>query len=271
LSNFPGGAYSLSGFGAGSYTVTPSKTTGQNNITSFDAGRIALHVAGQPNPQLNATQLIVADVSGNGTVTSFDAGEIANYVVSFAPAGMTGTWKFTPINRTYASIGAGASGQDFAALLMGEVSGNWNNTGARAAIGGGPTKATTINAPRLVTKVGDEIVVPVEVQGIANKGIISYEFDLRYDPSVIQPATNPVDLAGTVSRGLSIAVNAKEPGLLRVAVYGPVAISSSGVLLNLRFTAVGTAGSISPLTWERIMLNEGSPFLTTTDGQIDLF
>src|SRR5262249_53421216 len=60
---FPTGAYLLLGFGPGSYTVTPSKTGGVNGaISSFDAALIALHVAGPPNPQLNSTQLSVADV-----------------------------------------------------------------------------------------------------------------------------------------------------------------------------------------------------------------
>ena len=48
-------------------------------------------------------------------------------------------------------------------------------------------------------------------------------------------------------------------------------IDSDGVLLNLRFTAVGKAGSASPLTWERIMFNEGDPRVTVTDGQVELF
>ena len=65
-----------------------------------------------------------------------------------------------------------------------------------------------------------EISIPVNVQGVADKGIISYEFDLRYDPAMIQPLENPVDVAGTVSRGLSVVTNAVEPGLLRVVVYG---------------------------------------------------
>ena len=156
------------------------------------------------------------------------------------------------------------------AILVGEVSGNWNNTGSRPAIGGGSEKSTVIDAPLLVSPTGDEIVIPIGVKGIANKGIISYEFDLRYDPLVIQPQKNPVDLAGTVSRGLSVVLNAEKPGLLRVAVYGPMPITGNGVLMNLRFTSIGSSGSVSPLTWERIMLNEGSPQIVTTDGQVEL-
>ena len=262
------GQYSLSGFGVSSYTVTPSKTGSVNGaITSFDAARIAQHAAGVP-PLLTGNQLVVADVSGNGTVSSFDSGEVAKYVVGTPPFGSTGNWIFSPVSRTYPSITTNIPGQDYEALLMGEVSGNWSNIIPRPI--DGPERSIAVSAPQLVTPVDNEVIIPVAIQGAANKGIISYEFDLRYDPSVIQPAANSVDLAGTVSRGLSAAANGEEAGLLRVAVYGPKPIGGNGLLLNLRFTAIGAPGSVSPLTWERIMLNEGEPATTAADGQVEL-
>ncbi len=100
--------------------------------------------------------------------------------------------------------------------------------------------------------------------------VISYEFNLRYDPSVIQPFAKPVEVKGTVSRGLTAVANATEPGLLRVVVYGAMPIDEDGVLLNLRFTAVEKTGSVSPLTFERIVFNEGDLGIMVTDGQVEL-
>lgn len=129
FSSFPSGTYSLSGFGSGAYTLTPSKTGGVNGaISSFDAGKVALHVAG--TTVLTGNQLIVADVSGNGTISSFDAGQIARYAAGVPGSGSAGNWIFTPVNRSYASVTGNVTGEDFVALLMGEVSGNWMNTGA---------------------------------------------------------------------------------------------------------------------------------------------
>jgi hypothetical protein len=153
-------------------------------------------------------------------------------------------------------------------MLIGEVTGNWNPTALRQAEG--PERSVSVSLPNFETSAGKEIVVPVNVQDVANKDIISYEFDLRYDPAVIQPVENPVDLAGTVSRGLSVVTNAIDPGLLRVVVYGAMPIDENGVLLNFRFTAVGAAGSISPLTFERIMFNEGETPVVLTDGRLAL-
>ncbi len=280
-SNFPGGAYTLTGFGAGSYTITPAKTTGQNSITSFDAARIAQHAAGVV--LLTGNQLIVADVSNNGSISSFDAGFIGKYVVGAPPFGIAGNWVFSPASKTYPSVNSSLEGENYTGFLMGDVSGNWANNGARP---GGRVasrewrvesegsieteKPITVTVQDVATAADREIVVPVNVRGAADKGIISYEFDLRYDPALIQPMENSVDVAGTASRGLSVVTNAAEPGLLRVVVYGAMPIDSDGVLLNLRFTAVGKPGSVSPLTWDRFILNEGLP-MTATDAHVVLF
>jgi hypothetical protein len=128
-SDFPNGNYVLTGFGSGSYTVTPTKTGGVNGITSFDAARIAQHVAGVAI--LTGNQFLVADVSDNCQLSSFDAAQLARYVIGSAPFGSTGTWKFVPVNRSYASVTGNAAGEDFVALLMGDVTGNWTNSGAR--------------------------------------------------------------------------------------------------------------------------------------------
>ena len=136
----------------------------------------------------------------------------------------------------------------------------------------GPERGVSVKLPDdIASSEGKEIIVPVSVEGTANKGIISYEFDLRYDPAVIQPLVDSADLKGTVSRGLSAVVNATEPGLLRVVVYGAMPIDKDGVLLNLRFAAVGNSGSVSPLLFERIMFNEGGPRVNVADGRIELF
>ena len=170
-------------------------------------------------------------------------------------------------SRTYASVSGNLTGQDFVAILLGDVSGNWNPaTHPRPAPG--PERSTIVELPQMMISTGNEIVIPVNVQGVADKAVISYEFDLRYDPSVIKPQIEPVDVKGTVSRGLVVVTNAYEPGLLRVVVYGVYPIDADGILLNLRFAAVGQAGSVSPLAIERIMFNEGDGRTMVTDGQI---
>ena len=266
MSVFPNGNYSLSGFGAGSYTVTPSKTGGVNGISSFDSAKISQHVAGLII--LNSTQLFVADTSRNGTVSSFDAGQIARYAAGIQGSGATATWMFNPPNRSYAAVNTTLAGEDYSALLMGEVSGNWTDGTPRPA--NGPERSVALSAPRLAAEPGKEVIVPIEVQGATEKDIIAYEFDLLYDTQVIRPEANVVQLAGTASRGMSVVANPAEPGVLRVVVYGALPVDGNGVLLNLRFTAVGTPGTVSPLTWRRVVFNEGDPGAIVTDGRVEL-
>src|SRR5204863_1722513 len=58
--------------------------------------------------------------------------------------------------------------------------------------------------------------------------------------------------------------------LLRIVAYGPVPLNGNEVLLKLRFKAVGAPGAVSPLIWERIMFNEGSPRSVANDGSIEV-
>lgn len=266
------GAYSLSGFGPGPYTRSASKTGGSNGaVSSFDAAKIAQHVVGLA--PLTGNQLIVADVSGTGGITSFDAALIARFTVLLPGSGSAGNWIFTPASYGPSTVFTNIVGENYTALLMGDVSGNWNlpinQPGGRMAPSA-TTKPTTIDAPRISAPADSEIIVPVKVQGTTGRGIISYQYELRYDPAVIQPQLNPVDTAGTVSNNLLVTTNADEPGLLRVSVFGAMPLVGDGVLLNLRFTAIGAAGSISPLTWDNLILNEGGIETATTDGQVEL-
>lgn len=273
---FPGGDYSLTGFLVpGTYVVTLTKTSGVNGITSFDAARVAQHVAGVN--VLTGNQFTVANASGNGGVTSFDAALIARYAASLPDYGLTARWVFQPFDRIYSDVTANITDQDYTALLMGEVSGNWSNAASRSAEPvdnlqseeGGRKSEIVVGLSEMSAK-GSELTIPVNVQGVAGKGIISYEFDLRYDASVIQPLAEPVDVQGTASRGLVVVTNATEPGLLRVVVYGAMAIDKDGILLNLRFTSVGAAGSVSPLIWEQIIFNEGERAVLASNGQIEI-
>jgi len=275
------GQYTLTGFGNGDYTVSLSKTTGQNAITSNDAARIAQHVAGV-SLLANNNQRVTADVSGNNAVSSNDAAKIAQFVAGVSPLplpNLTNTWQFylppgptfpvgsSPTSRTYSPVTGNLTGEDYVGLLIGEVTGNWTPGPLRPAQA--PVRGLSIELPN-VSASGKEIVVPITIDGATDMGIISYEFDVKFDPKVIEPLADPVDLSGSVSRGLFAVANTAEVGRLRIVVYGPTPIDTNGVLLNLRFKGVGDAGSVSPLTWERIMFNEGEPLVTTIDGQVEL-
>ncbi len=269
------GAYLLSGFGAGAYTITPSRAaetsgTAFGMISGFDASKIAQHVVGTILVPLNADQLVVADVSGSNTITSYDAALIARFAVGLPNYGSTGTWKFVLPSNTHATVWTNITGENYVARLMGDVSGNWS---AGGPVGSRPApidgeKPLAIAAPVVTAHPGTTLTVPVAIGNTTGKGVFSYQFDLRYDPSVIEPAAVPTDVAGTISEGYLVTVNPIERGLLRVVAFGATPLVGQGQLVNLRFNVVGQADSSSDLTWQNFGLNEGNIYFATGNGRV---
>ncbi|MEO6393533.1 MAG: cohesin domain-containing protein, partial [Pyrinomonadaceae bacterium] len=263
------GVYSLSGMGSGPYTVTPTKTGGTNGaISGFDSSFIAQYVVGLI--PLNGTQQTVADVSGTGGVTSFDAALIARYVVALPGSGSAGNWIFTPANRNYPNVNTNFSAQDYVAYLMGDVTGNWDTSGTTGGsrLAPGQTKPLGVSAGQVSVSPNAEVSVPVHIGNTAGKGIVSYQFEMTYDPAVLTPSNNVARLTGTLSDSMFATVNTETPGTLKVVVFGTLPMNGEGVLLNLRFTAIGAIGTTSELTWDSLLLNEGGLFTETSNGRV---
>jgi subtilisin family serine protease len=125
------GIYSLENLTAnGEYTVTPTKTGNVNGISPSDATMVLRHVAanGQGPNVLNPNQILAADANGDGNITPFDATLILRYIAagtSNANTGQVGNWKFDPASRPYKPLNNSVSGENYAAILIGEVNGNW--------------------------------------------------------------------------------------------------------------------------------------------------
>lgn len=267
------GVYTLSGMGAGAYTVTPSKVGGVfplgTTITSSDSAAIAQHVVNLIT--LNSTQLAVADVSGTGGVTSFDAALIARWVVSLPSSGSTGNWIFNPVNRSYANVNTNQSAQDYTALLMGDVTGNWNQ--ALPSPRPAPVddeSAVQVVASSVSAASGTVVSVPVTVGDMTGRGVTAYQFQMRYDPAVLEPVAQPVDLDGTLSQGYLATVNPDEPGLLTVSLFGANPLAGDGNLLNMKFNVIGAVQSSSTLTWDNFLFNEGEVSYRTGDGRVNV-
>jgi hypothetical protein len=272
-SAFLTGAYSLNGMGSGAYTVTPSKATDVTSITAFDSGLIAQHVVELIT--LNPAQAAAADVSESSGITSFDAALIARYVALLPGFGSTGTWKFNPVSRTYSNVEANQSSQDYSATLMGEVSGDWTPPTMLAPFAdkneAAPEAIVNVTAPTINVQVGSpSFDIPVTVSDTTGQGIISYQFNLIFDPAVIQPLASPVDVTGTVSDGMLVTTNLIAPNTLRVVAFTATPRVGSGTLLKFKFAAVGPLFSFSPLTWQDFMFNEGTPGSATVNGRVNL-
>lgn len=132
------------------------------------------------------------------------------------------------------------------------------------------TDPVELSIPQLTVAAQTTVEVPLTISDTTDRGIIAYQFNLRYDPTVLQLCPVPVAIAGTLSESMAFAVNPNTPGLVRVAVYGAYPLADEGVLLKVRFNAIGNSGSSTDLTWEDVLLNEGDPGHTLIDGRLHI-
>lgn len=206
---FPDGTYSLTGISGGSYTVTPTKTGGLNGaINSFDAARVAQHASGLNF--LTGYQLTVADVSGNGVVTSFDAGQIARFAAGLPNTLQTGTWKFILASNSYTSVPGAFNGQDYLALLMGEVSGNWTNAASPTSTATS-TPSNTSTSTATATPTSTPTLPPTPISTPTGNNIV-------LDPSTVYQTMRGWEAVGEAAQLFSPAWSNYKNPLLDQAV-----------------------------------------------------
>ena len=267
------GNYSLTGLGGGPYTATPTKTGDVNGISSLDAARVAQQVAGVLQPPLTSNQQLAGDASNNGSVSSFDASLIAQTVAGIPNAGIAGTWKSVPSNRIYPSLSGNQTNQNFDAILVGDVTGNWLASSTSLASGtkaalwqSNAAAAVTVSLPNTSAASGSSVSIPITVGDLTGLAVVAYDCTLTFDPNVLQLQSPATDSAGTLSSGLTITPNVSSPGRLIISAFGANALAGAGTLLNLRFNVVGAPGSSTPLTWQTFTFNEGTPSASTASG-----
>src|SRR4029453_16761040 len=202
-----------------------------NGITSQDAALVAQHVVNIIT--LTTDQQAAAHTAGLPDITSLDAAFIAQWVVGICGAAMNhaGEWRFRRSSETMWTTGTSfysypsgvldqnLTGQDFRAVILGDVTGDWSPTGPNRPMGQSES-SSSVRAMLPITEAsaGSIISVPFRLSELEGQGVLSYQFDVRYDPAVITPRQVPIDLTGTNAANLGVAYNIPEPGLLKVAV-----------------------------------------------------
>jgi hypothetical protein len=267
------GNYSISGFGPGSYTATPSKTPMDyhtpDGIFVDDAAKVARFVVGLDT--LTPEQQAAANVSGLSSISSFDAALIAQWIVGIAnPINQTGKWKFTPSSRSLGVVNADQTGQGFSAILMGDVTGDWTTSPTARPARLLSEDAVRASAAEIAGQHGDVVTVPIRLENMSGTTLRSYQFDVEYDPAVLTPLDGAADIAGTKGEGMMVVSHSPEPGLLKVAVFGSLPVSGDGVYADLRFTAMGNAGSSTSLSIKRFRIDDGSTDTATVNGRVTI-
>jgi hypothetical protein len=119
-----------------------------------------------------------------------------------------------------------------------------------------------------ITSNGTVITIPVTTTDLTGRGVISYNFDFHFDPSVLKLTTDPVQTTGTISNSCNIVTNSNKPGQLFVGCDVINELSGAGTLLTLQFNVIGASGSKSDLTFQEFIYNDGKPNVQTNKGTL---
>ena len=119
------GNYSFSSLpSGGSYTVTPTKAAlapGSSGINTVDVIAIQQNFLNLGTP-LSGCQLAAADVDGNAAVNTVDVIAVQRFFLGMSTGiANVGHYQFSPANRTYPGLVTNQTGQNFDALVFGDV------------------------------------------------------------------------------------------------------------------------------------------------------
>ncbi len=112
---------------------------------------------------------------------------------------------------------------------------------------------------------GQNINIPVTTGSLAGLGVYAYYIKIMYDPAILN--CTGVSKSGTLSSPWSNpTVNTTIAGEVSIAAYGTSPLNGSGILLNIKFTVVGSAGSGTALNFVYFVYNEGIPAAEPSNG-----
>ncbi len=259
------GAYTVADVSAGNYTLTPSKSDSVNGISAYDASLVLQHAAELIT--LTDHAATAADVNQSEIISSLDASYIlqkAAELITLPFPDASVVWDFDPTSRSYTDLSSDQTDQDFTAVLLGDVSGNWSAGVGQALAQLANTASLTL--PNLYAEPGERITVTLDI-AVDQAEVYGADIVVSYDPAVA--------LADSVSTGdaaqdFMTASNLNPPGMVRVAMAGAQPVTGNGHLLTLVFDVVGELGVTSPLQITAAELNEGGVIPDRRDGGIEV-
>lgn len=113
---------------------------------------------------------------------------------------------------------------------------------------------------------GDTVTIPVNCSDLTGLSIYSVGIFISYDSTILEAID--ANLSGTVVDPLTWGVPTTniEPGQILIAMAGTTPISGNGKLINIVFQVKGNADDSTTLHFEHVILNEGDPIASTSDG-----
>ncbi|MEH7076666.1 S8 family serine peptidase [Neobacillus drentensis] len=241
------GYFALSGIRSGGYTLKPSKSDDINGISSYDASMILQYAVGLI--QLDDYQKIAADVDGNGMINALDAAYVLEKSVDLIDLPFPGAgkvWTFTGGDRKYDNLSSDVSYQDFTAILLGDVNGDWGEASTNLS--------SLYKVGQTIVQGDGKLTAPVEFN-VGEADIYSAKVSITYDPKEVK-LSNVVKSETT--KDYSLVYNMKEDGVVEIAIAGTTSIQGSGKLVDLEFEPIDTTINTTDLQLTNGNINDES-------------
>jgi hypothetical protein len=219
------------------YTLTASKDSGdiRNAVSAYDAALILRYVVGLHGLDTYGNQKKAADVNGNSMLTAYDAALILRFIVGENDLTKIGVWEIMPSKKEISNLLESAHNQNFDAYMIGDVSGNWNDTQS-----GGSKKSKSMETSVSLQSFGDnQIVVDKKTQRIITMNIAlnkkgtdlySGEFSVVFDTSKYRfHAVKPLALLNDF-----ISASHAKNNIIKIAFAGADTIQSVGNLFEIQ-------------------------------------
>jgi hypothetical protein len=264
------GNYQFSSLVAGgSYDVAPTKAAlapGTANINTQDvlaAQRHYLQIALIPP----GCGLTAADVNGDSVINTVDVSAIQRFFLGM-PTGLAnvGKYLFTPASMSYPVILADQTGQNYSALIYGDIVAGYVHRPVGISEFAASNVTSPSEAPAVVAALSlpnvaaDALVTNFIVQVTtttmdAKDKLVGFQGDVTFDERVVTFQSPPVSKAGLTGGNWNVSGNVL-PGkgpirTLRISAYSNdfTPLSGSGTLFNLRMTRASQAAQGTQLFW----------------------
>ena len=263
LSDSSGNYQFLSLGPGGSYTVTPTKgalAPGANNINTVDVLAVQRHFLGILLPP--GCRLAAADVNSDSAINTVDVIAIQRFFLgSQTGSGNTGKYQFIPASRSYSGVVSDQTGQNYDALVLGDVATGFVHRPEGGGEGTTPGEVsapvTTLSLPNVAIDASvTNFVTAVKTSAIDEKNkLVGFQGDFTFDERVVTFQSEPVQKAGITGGNWNVAGNVL-PGTgpirtLRISAFSLdlTPLSGSGTLFELRMTRVSKSTDITQLLW----------------------
>ncbi len=245
------GSYVFADVDTGEATLKPSR---EGDIRNAIQGADALYVLQYLANMVTMTddEKLAADVIEDGKITSADAHAILRYLAFYAQnIGSTGQWLFSPPETSI--VLKSDLIVNFQTYLAGDANLDWGADSS--ASNADSLSSEAILKLNQVSAISNQfITVPLTVE-IDSEAVRVMLFSLKYDPLyLIYQSTEKTNL----SNDFLMESNSSQPGKVHIAMAGAKGVTSSNVLLKLRFKVIEPLieNQHTQLTFIRALVND---------------